>query len=34
MMDITAPNLPKMTKGGMFAEPLDLDQYGAGIYNK
>jgi len=25
------PNLPKMTKGGVFAEPVDLEQYGAGI---
>ena len=25
------PQLPKMTKGGVFAEPIDLDQYGAGI---
>ena len=25
------PQLPKMTKGGVFAEPVDLEQYGAGI---
>ena len=25
------PQLPKMTKGGVFAEPVDLNQYGAGI---
>ena len=25
------PQLPKMTRGGVFAEPVDLNQYGAGI---
>ena len=25
------PQLPKMTKGGVFAEPIDLNQYGDGI---
>jgi len=25
------PQLPKMTKGGVFTEPIDLNQYGAGI---
>mgnify|MGYP001242096736 CR=1 FL=1 len=25
------PNLPKMTRGGVFAESVDLDQYGDGI---
>ena len=25
------PQLPKMTKGGVFSEPIDLEQYGAGI---
>ena len=25
------PQLPKMTRGGVFSEPIDLEQYGAGI---